>query len=124
MSSSHQPKNAEISTISGEKAEIFWQTQNANHIIDNYLTLVPRGTQRSHDVKFTDIAAILVGKNVWLRTKKKPVFVVLGKRGDRIYQVIVSLNRRTDIKDKLFAVVISCYICTSPEKIKTYKREI
>jgi hypothetical protein len=124
MSSSHLPKNAEIEFVDGHKsgvAEIFWQTQNAVHVLETYSEVVPRGTIRTHDLKFNEISVMLQGKTIWIRTKRKPPFVVLARRGIKIYQVCISLAERKDAKDKIFAVIVSCCLCINPVYVRLFK---
>lgn len=124
MSSSHLPKNAEINFVRANKpgvAEIFWQTQNTVHILETYQEVAPRGTLRTHDLKFNEISTLLQGKTLWIRTKRTPPFVVLGRRGIKIYQVSINLATRKDEKDKIFAVIVSCYICTNPDYVRSFK---
>ena len=61
--SQNKPQNASFYVPDIGKVEIYWQTQNANHILDNYKDRNPVfGAQ--HDLKFNDISKILISRNV------------------------------------------------------------
>jgi len=119
-----KPYNVKIK-IGKIEAEIFWQTTNCEHFLQNYqeeieLRKVSKN-QRIHDLRFRDVANML-SKNVHLVHEpiKKTKRILISYYGNKYYQSIVSFQRRKKYK-LLFAVIISCYICKNIFYINEYK---
>ena len=119
-----KPYNAKIK-IGKIEAEIFWQTTNCEHFLQNYqeeieLRRVSKN-QRIHDLRFRDVANML-SKDVSLVSEsiKKQKKILISYYGNKYYQSIVSFQRRKNYK-QLFAVIITCYICKNIFYINEYK---
>ena len=103
-------KNTTIVTKKG-KAELFFQTKFADHILGNYQADLTKKTQtkRHHDLKFSDIAHLLRG-NVSLEpldadeTKWEAVSFCRG----RYHLTLFHLGQRDD-SATLFAFVVTSY---------------
>lgn len=59
--SKYYPKNTTVYiTGLGKRAELFWQTSNANHLLENYVDRISHWG-KDHDLKFNDFKSLLSG---------------------------------------------------------------
>ena len=75
MKSNHLPKNTTLYLPPGhgtERAEIFWQTANCDHFVENYRADLTKLTpaEQVHNLRFADVARMLSG-NVLIRPVPK-----------------------------------------------------
>ncbi|MFC0182490.1 hypothetical protein SAMN04515674_101452 [Pseudarcicella hirudinis] len=120
-------KNTTVLTAEG-KAELFFQTVNCDHLLENYRTDVNKiGKERVHDVKFSDISQLLSGNVCFSEVpKSKNKFQAISFYRGKYYVTFYYLDKRKDC-ETLFAVIISCYISHESHIIKkydTYKKEV
>lgn len=115
-------RNTTILTAQG-KAELFFQTVNCDHILENYRMDASKfGKERVHDVKFSDISKLLSG-NVCFDCvqKSKNKFQAISFHQGKYYVTYYYLDKRIDC-DTLFAVIISCYISHESHITQKYDR--
>lgn len=89
--SRYYPKNTSvyISKIK-EKAEIFWQTVNANHLLENYTDIISQWG-KDHDLKFNDFKNLLSGNTVMDIIKDNLYLAVAydSTKGNYYYDMII-----------------------------------
>lgn len=106
----------------GAKAEIFWQTAVCDKFVKEYQAdVLKRGKAKLHDLLFNEVEHVLIGNVIFEQVKKTNKFAVYGRFRNKIYVSYISLVRRRDCGDTIFAVVNSCYLCNDPEKIRNYE---
>ena len=123
--SSHLPKNTTITTPLG-KAELFWQTTNCNHFMQNYRddSAKTKPGEKTHNLQFSDVSRMLSSNVVINPVKNSHKFYAISYWNDRYYYTIFTLQRRTDAPDALFAVIITTYISYEARVINEYKAHI
>lgn len=112
--SKYYPKNTSVYIPDiKERAEIFWQTVNANHLLENYNDKISQWG-KDHDLKFNDFKNLLSGNTVMSRTK-----------GDNFIAVAYDSNKKdyTLIKrfQQTFIIIITAYATKDSNHIKAYK---
>jgi len=118
--SKYYPQNTTIMTPKG-KTEIFWQTKNANHLLESYTDRISQ-FNKDHDLKFSDFKDLFSNYIVVIRkikntTNKYYAISYLNNR-KRYYFIIFALEKRFD---HLFAVIITAYATKKAEHIRAYK---
>ena len=117
--SQNKPQNASFYISGIGNVEIYWQTQNANHILDNYEDRSPIfGAQ--HDLKFNDISKILISRNVAISKGRSGTYEAVGhvNTTKRYYLIIFNVKIRFDQK---FAVIKTAYATNQSHHIKKHK---
>ena len=130
MKSNHLPKNTTIFLPPGsaaERAEIFWQTMNCEHFMENYRVDLTRTNpkEKVHNLKFADVARMLSG-NVIISpvpnsTRK---YQAIAWWNGKYYLTIFTLEHRPENYSTLFAVIITTYTTYESRHITTYKQYI
>lgn len=115
MKPNHKAQNASI-TFLGEKVELFFQAVNCDHIAENYFKLFS-----THNVKFVEIVNLLKGDVFIDKVPKSHKYFIISKYKGDYYKCIATLDKRTDLNNKYFLVVISCYICKNKAEIIAYE---
>lgn len=118
--SKYYPQNTSFETPFG-KAEIFWQTNNANHLLENYTDNITQ-FGKHHDLKFVDFKHLLQDANIHIIPSKykKNIFetIAYSHSKKRYYFIIFALEKRFK---NLFAVIITAYATKKAEHINKYK---
>ena len=116
--SQNKPQNASFYVPDIGKVEIYWQTQNANHILDNYKDRNPVfGAQ--HDLKFNDISKILISRNVAVFEGRGGTYEAVGyvSTTKKYYLIIFVVRDRFNQK---FAIIKTAYATNQSHHIKKY----
>ena len=130
MKSNHLPKNTTIALPPGhpaERAEIYWQTVNCDHFMENYRADSAKANpnERVHNLRFADVARMLSG-NVVIRPVPKSAnkYQAIAYWHQNYYLTIFTLERRTESSSILFAVILSTYITYESRHIAEHQRYI
>ncbi|MFD2572216.1 hypothetical protein ACFSUS_16350 [Spirosoma soli] len=111
-------KNTTINTPFG-KAELFFQTKFADHVIENYRADLTKldPAKRHHDLKFSDIASLLRG-NVSVQPIKgdETQFEARGRH----YLTLFHVAKRDD-SDTLFAFIVTSYVTNEKRYLERYQ---
>lgn len=117
--SKYYPQNTSvfIPDIKG-KAEIFWQTVNANHLLENYNDRISQWG-KDHDLKFNDFKNLLSGNTVMTRIKGDTFIAVAYDNSKKNYYFIkFALNKRFQ---QTFIIIITAYATKDSHHIQAYK---
>lgn len=117
--SKYYPQNTSvyISDIKG-RAEIFWQTVNANHLLENYNDKISQWG-KDHDLKFNDFKNLLSGNTVMSRIKEETYIAVAYDSNKKNYYFIkFALSKRFQ---QTFIIIITAYATKNSNHIKAYK---
>ncbi len=111
--SNRLPKNTTI-RIYGIHTEIFWQTANCDHFMDNYRTDTAKTAKsRFHNLRFNQVAQMLSGNVYVSRVPKSDnpnKYYALSYYQQHYYFTTFTLESRTDTARTLFAIIITSYI--------------
>lgn len=130
MKSNHIPKNTTIPLpipfdTGPERAEIFWQTANCDHLMENYRADLDKANQkeRIHNLRFADVSRMLSG-NVLVSSVPKSTkkYQAISFWQDNYYLTIFTLERRIENRSTLFAVIITTYITYESRHITEYQQ--
>lgn len=127
MKSNHLPKNTTLylpPDYSADRAEIFWQTANCDHFMENYradLTKV-NPSEQIHNLRFADVARMLSG-NVLITPVLKSThkYQALAYWHEKYYLTIFTLEHRAENPSTLFAVIITTYITYESRHLTAYQ---
>lgn len=127
MKSNHTPKNTTLYLPPGhgaERAEIFWQTANCDHFMENYRTDLDKvnPSEQIHNLRFADVARMLSG-NVLITPVPKSVnkYQAISYWQETYYLTIFTLEHRTESTLTLFAVIITTYITHESRHLTAYQ---
>ncbi|QIP14694.1 hypothetical protein G8759_19795 [Spirosoma aureum] len=124
--SSHLPKNTTFMLTPGLRAEIFWQTTNCDHFMENYRADLdaPTAKSRFHNLRFSQVSKMLSG-NLYITQSPKSDdpnnYYAISSYGGKYYFTTFTIESRTDCPDTLFAVIITSYITYEDRHIKKHK---
>lgn len=130
MKSNHLPKNTTIPLplpfdSEAERAEIFWQTANCDHFMENYRadSVKINAKERVHNLRFADVARMLSG-NVLVSPVPKSLnkYQAISYWQENYYLTIFTLERRIENRSVLFAVILSTYITYESRHITDYQQ--
>lgn len=130
MKSNHLPRNTTIPLplpldSEVERAELFWQTVNCDHFMENYRAdstkINPK--ERVHNLRFADVARMLSG-NVLVSPVPKSAnkYQAISYWQQTYYLTIFTLERRQENRSTLFAVILSTYITYESRHITDYQQ--
>lgn len=113
------PQNTSVLIVEkGIKAELFWQTVNANHILENYVSNVTN-FDKDHDLKFNDFSKLLKG-NVFFKFGDRRNYAICYDRSKGTYYYIAFvLEKRFN---HWFILIITAYATKSSHYIKEYEQ--
>lgn len=127
MKSNHLPKNTTLylpPDYSADRAEIFWQTVNCDHFMENYRHDLTKAnpSEQVHNLRFADVARMLSG-NVLITPVPKSIhkYQALAYWQERYYLTIFTLERRAENPSYLFAVIITTYITYESRHLIAYQ---
>lgn len=127
MKSNHLPKNTTLylpPDYSADRAEIFWQTVNCDHFMENYRHDLTKAnpSEQIHNLRFADVARMLSG-NVLITPVHKSIhkYQALAYWQEKYYLTIFTLERRADNSSHLFAVIITTYITYESRHLTAYQ---
>lgn len=117
--SKYYPQNTSIYIPeTKERAEIFWQTVNANHLLENYTDKVSQ-YGKDHDLKFNDFKNLLSGNTLMKRKKENNyVAITYDERKKNYYFVKFVLTKRFR---HTFIIIITAYATKDSYHIQAYK---
>ncbi|MFD2938347.1 hypothetical protein [Spirosoma flavum] len=127
MKSNHIPKNTTLYLPPGhkaERAELFWQTANCDHFMENYRADLAKSnpSEQVHNLKFADVARMLSG-NVLITPVPKSVtkYQAISYWQETYYLTIFTLEHRVENPSTLFAVIITTYITHESRHLSAYQ---
>ena len=130
MKSNHIPKNTTLYLPLGyaaDRAEIFWQTVNCDHFMENYRadSAKTNPNEQVHNLKFADVARMLSG-NVVIGPVPKSAhkYQAISNWQENYYLTIFTLEHRAENPLTLFAVIITTYITYESRYIHQHQQYI
>lgn len=116
MQSNHLPKNTTFHIGNGIKAEIYWQSVNADHIAKNFYQ--PEAA-RSAGILFTEFGKMLKMSIIKQVPKSDNKFYAFSYYKGNYYKTILSFARRVDT---VFAVIITTNVYNNKKLIEEYRQ--
>lgn len=116
--SKYYPQNTSVLIPDLEKrAELFWQTVNANHLLENYVDKITHWG-KDHDLKFNDFKKLLSG-NTYFKIEKstKGYAIAYDASKKNYYFVKFVLHERFK---KLFVIIVTAYATKYSQHLKEY----
>ncbi len=130
MNSNHLPKNTTIPLPPGsstDRAEIFWQTTNCQHFMDNHREDAAKSSpsEKIHNLRFPDVSKMLSG-NVLITpiARSRSKYQAVASWNGKYYLTIFTLERRPFERSTLFAIIVTTYITYDSQHIEDYKEYI
>lgn len=117
--SKYYPQNTTVHIAAiKDRAEIFWQTVNANHLLENYTDKVSQ-FGKDHDLKFNDFKSLLSG-NTLMKKQKGDTYIAIAydESKKNYYFVKFVLSSRFQ---RRFIIIITAYATKDSYYIQAYK---
>jgi hypothetical protein len=98
------------------EAELFWQTKNANHLLENYRDNISH-FGKEHDLKFNDFPKLLRG-NVSFgeeKNRKTKYAIAFNQANGKYYYIAFTIEKRFR---KYFILIVTAYATKKSHHIK------
>lgn len=117
--SKYYPQNTTVHIAAiKDRAEIFWQTVNANHLLENYTDKVSQ-FGKDHDLKFNDFKSLLSGNTV-MKKQKEDTYIAVAYDANKKNHYFVKFALSSRFKHT-FIIIITAYATKDSHHIQTYK---